>query len=156
MSPYFAERLLKLGSQVANARHYLEALDLFDEAADILEALEMGQSSLYADVLYERAQTKIKARLQRDFPALYVKTALTDVQTSTSIRRTIQDILPLKLAEGLYLEGYIHKRFFLRNEEALDCFKEAAQIEPGFVAAKRELSELLLQTERNGESPSKD
>ncbi len=140
---YFAEKLLNSGLELANATHYLEAIDLLDEARDIIELNEPVDQSLYSDVLYSLAQTKIKARLHQNFAAQYVKSALVDVQNSNKIKELISRILPQKLAEGYYLEGYILKRYFMRSEDALQCFTKAVNIDPGFVAAKRELSELI-------------
>lgn len=137
-----AENLFKLGENLAEKRHYLEALDLLDEARDILESTGETGISLYGDVLFVLAQTKIKGRIHQDFSAYYVKTALQDIQAANKLREKLSGVLPQKLAEGYYLEGYIHKRFFLRRNLAFVCFDKAVKIDPGAVAAKRELSEL--------------
>jgi tetratricopeptide (TPR) repeat protein len=139
----FAEKLLNTGVTLSNRTDYLEALDVLSEAQDILESSGLNESALYADVLYTLAQTKIKARIHQNFPAFYVKSALKEVQTSNRLKEKIRGILPQKLAEGYYLEGYIHKKFFMRTNMALACFTKAVNFDPGFVAAKRELSELI-------------
>ncbi|HMK36094.1 MAG TPA: hypothetical protein VK463_13560 [Desulfomonilaceae bacterium] len=137
-----AEKLLKLGQELSERAHYLEALDLLEEARDMLDASAATDSGLYGDVLFSLAKSKIKGRIHQDFPAYYVKTALQDVQAANKLREKLTGTLPQKLAEGYYLEGYIHKRFFMRNSLALECFVKAKNIDPGAVAAKRELSEL--------------
>jgi hypothetical protein len=143
-----AEKLLNTGVTLSNRSHYLEALDVLSEAQDIMESSGLNESTLYADVLYTSAQTKIKARIHQNFPAFYVKSALKEVQTSNRLKEKIRGILPQKLAEGYYLEGYIHKKFFMRTNVALTCFTKAVHFDPGFVAAKRELSELVTEDDQ--------
>jgi hypothetical protein len=143
-----AEKLMKTGHILADNTHYLEALDLLEKARDILDASGGDSSGLYADVMFALAQTKIKARLHQDFPANYVKTALQDVQSANKVREKIGGVLPQKLAEGYYLEGFIHKRFFMRKSAARTCFVRAVNIDPGSGAAKRELSELMASDEQ--------
>jgi hypothetical protein len=139
------EKLLRTGQELAERTHYLEALDLLEEARDALDATGMAQSGLYGDVLYAQAEVKIKGRLHQSFPAQYVKTALKDVQTANKLRGRLPDILPRKLAEGYFVEGYIQKRFFKRNGEARTCFEKALSADAGFASAKRELGELVLE-----------
>lgn len=137
-----AERLYNAGLALAERTQYLEALDLLSEAGDLLEASGKKQSRAYGDVLVALAQTKIKGRLHQNFPASYVKTALKEIQAANKLRERLSDVLPQQLAEGYYLEGFIHKKFFLRKEKARSCLDKAVKIDPGFAAAKRELSEL--------------
>ncbi len=137
-----AEKLFKLGQELSERTHYLEALDVLDEAREILDSSGAIITGLYGDILFTLAQTKIKGRIHQDFSAYYVKTALQDVQAANKLRERLTGMLPQKLAEGYYLEGYIHKRFFMRKNLALACFEKAVNIDPGAVAAKRELSEL--------------
>jgi hypothetical protein len=137
-----ADKLLSTGQLLIERTHYLEALDLLEEAKDMLEASRANHTAMYAEVLYSLAETKIKARNLQDFPAYYVKTALQEVQAANKLREKLSDVLPQKLAEGYYLEGYIHKKFFMRKREACIYLKKAKTIDPGHVAAKRELSEL--------------
>ncbi len=137
-----ADELLKTGQLLIEKTNYLEALDLLDEARDLLSASGKDQTALYADVLYSLAQAKIKARLHQDFPAYYVKTALREIQAANKLRDRLGDVLPQKLAEGYYLEGYIQKKFFMRKNAARLCFKKATAIDPGSASAKRELYEL--------------
>jgi tetratricopeptide (TPR) repeat protein len=140
--PITADKLLNTGQMLAERTHYVEALDLLGEAKDMLEASGMNQTAIYADVLYTLAETKIKARNLQDFPALYVKTALQDIQVANKLREKLPDVLPQKLAAGYYLEGYIHKRFFRRKREARLLLEKAKNIDPGFIPAKREIYEL--------------
>jgi tetratricopeptide (TPR) repeat protein len=142
------EKLLNLSITLTDKMHYLEALDLLDEASYILENLKQERTPLYAETRYRLAQTKIKGRIHQRFPAWYVKSALEDVQISNKLREKMDEVLPQKMAEGWFLEGYIHKRFFMRRKTALQCFTKAVAIDPGFVAAKRELSELLVEDEK--------
>ncbi|MBM3298917.1 MAG: hypothetical protein FJY85_03080 [Deltaproteobacteria bacterium] len=144
-----AEKLLAVGKTLVDRSHYLEALDLFNEARALLEREGGIGSALYADILYMSAEAKIKGRLHQGFPALYVKTAIEDVQTANTIREGISGILPQKLAEGYYLEGMIHKRFFMRTEHAKSCFWKAVNVDSGHVAARRELSEAVAQEKEN-------
>jgi hypothetical protein len=137
-----ADKLLGTGQLLTERTHYLEALDLLEEAKDMLEASRQNHTAMYADVLYTLAETKIKARNLQDFPAYYVKTALQDVQAANKLREKLSEVLPQKLAEGYYLEGYIHKKFFMRKREARAYLRKAVAIDPGHAAAKRELSEL--------------
>jgi len=139
------EKLLKTGQELAERTHYLEALDLLEEARDILENNGPSQSSIYADVLFSLAETKIKARLHQQFSSHYVKTALQDIRTANRIRERLPEIVPQRLAEGYFLEGYIQKRFFMRKNQAMACFSKAVNIDPGLAPAKRELFELMLQ-----------
>jgi len=143
-----AEKLFKLGQDLSNGTHYLEALDVLDEARDILETSGVTATGLYGDVLFALAQTKIKGRIHQDFSAHYVKSALQDIQAANKLRERLTETLPQKLAEGYYLEGYIHKRFFMRNNLAKACLEKAVNIDPGAVAAKRELSELLTSEDQ--------
>ena len=147
--PVGPEKLLKAGQELAENSHYLEALDLLEEARDILENNGPPQSSIYADVLFTIAQTKIKGRLHQNFSAYYVKTALQDIQTANKLRERLPDIVPQRLAEGYFLEGYIQKRFFMRNNQAMACFSKAVNIDPGLAPAKRELSELSCKSPNN-------
>lgn len=141
-------RLLNVGRSLIERTHYLEALDLLDEARDYLEVSGSDQPEFYADILYELARAKIKARLYQNFPAYYVKTALEDIQASNRIRERLDKTVPQKLADGYYLEGFIHKKFFMRRELAEINFLKALKIDPGSVAAKRELSELITSDDK--------
>lgn len=136
-------KLLRTGKVLAKLTHYLEALDLLEEARSILEKDGKRENRLYAEILFAIAETKIKGRLYQDFAAVYVKTALKDVQECNIVRERLPGVPPQELAEGYYLEGFIHKRFFMRKREARDCFERAIQLDPGNAAAKREKSELL-------------
>lgn len=146
-SDTLAPKLFSVGKSLSERSHYLESLDLYEEARDILESSGLDKTSLYADVLHEMAKTKIKARLHQNFPAQYVKTALEDVQLSNRVREKLAGVLPQNLAEGYYLEGYIHKKFFMRMDQAQANFLKALRVDPGAVAAKRELSELISNQE---------
>ena len=146
-----ASKLLNIGKSLSERSHYLESLDLFEEARDLLETSGMDNSALYSDVLHEMAKTKIKARLHQNFPAQYVRTALEDVQLSNRVREKLAGALPQSLAEGYYLEGYIHKKFFMRMDQAHANFLRALRVDPASVAAKRELSE-LISSQENKES----
>ena len=137
------KKLLDTGRILAEKTCYIEALDLFDEARLMLGKKGETRTGLYADVLYALSETKIKGRLHQQFPAYYVKTALDDIQEANRIREGLNGVLPQKMAEGYYLEGIIHKRFFMRKRQAVSCFVKAVNIDPGSVAAKRELSELM-------------
>jgi len=139
------EKLLQTGQELADKTHYLEALDLLEEARDILDRNGSPHGSIYADVLFTLAQTKIRGRLHQNFSAHYVKTALHDIQTANKLRERLTDIVPQRLAEGFFLEGYIQKRFFMRTKQAMACFSKALKIDPGLAPAKRELAELELQ-----------
>lgn len=143
-----AGRLLKVGLTLAEKTHYLEALDPLTEAADLLEEAGKQTTRVYADVLFAIAQTNTRGRIHQDFPAAYIKGALKNVQAANKLRERFQDIPAQQLAQGYYLEGFIHKRFFLRTEKALACFRKAVNVDPGFAAAKRELSELVGQADR--------
>ncbi len=143
-----ADKLLSTGQLLTERTHYLEALDLLEEAKDMLDASGGNHTAMYADVLYSLAETKIKARNLQDFPAYYVKTALQEVQAANKLREKLSDVLPQKLAEGYYLEGYIHKKFFMRKREACIYLKKAKTIDPGNVATKRELSELECEEQK--------
>jgi hypothetical protein len=143
--PIGPDKLLKVGQELAENSHYLEALDLLEEARDILESNGTPQSSIYADVLFTIAQTRIKGKLHQNFSAHYVKTALHEIQAANKLRERLPDTMPQRLAEGYYLEGYIQKRFFMRNNQALACFTKAVNVDPGLAAAKRELSDLITE-----------
>lgn len=138
-----AEKLLKAGLELSRNTHYLEALDLLDEAAMLLQSVGITETPIMGDVLYALAETKIKGRLHQRFPAGYVKAALKEIQASNRIRERLSDVLPQTLARGYYLEGFIQKRFFRRFPEASACFVKAVQVDPHCTAAKRELSELI-------------
>jgi hypothetical protein len=144
-----AEKLLRASQDQAEKTYYIEALDTLDEAVDMIRAAGTTDGAVYGDALYAMTQVKIKGRLHQNFPALYVKTALKDVQASNKLRERQRNILPRKLAEGYYLEGYIQKKFFKREREAGSCFKKAVAADPGFAAAKRELSELIGSDDEN-------
>ena len=45
----------------------------------------------------------------------------------------------------LFRFGYIQKKFFMRNDIAVKSFLKAVNIDPGSIAAKRELSELIAE-----------
>jgi tetratricopeptide (TPR) repeat protein len=141
-----AERLYKTGLDLVRRTHYLEALDMFNEARDLLDSSGMERTRMYGDLLFASAETKIKGRLHQGFPASYVKSALKDVRAANKLREKLPDILPQQRAAGYYLEGFIHKKFFMRKEKALSCFVKAVNIDPGSTAAKRELSELVAGT----------
>lgn len=138
-----AATLLKTAAILVDRTHYLEALDLLEEAKDVLDRDGMKHTALYGDVLYALAETKIKGRLHQSFSAYYVKSALDDIQATNKIREKIGGILPQKLAQGYYLEGVIHKRFFMHKAKAMSCFVKAVNIDSSSAAAKRELSELI-------------
>lgn len=142
------DQLFKTGKLLANRTHYLEALDLFDEARDLLEKNGTTETRLYADVLFSSARAKIKGRLHQHFSALFVKMALKEIQASNMLREKLSGVPPQELAEGYFLEGVIHKRFFMRKREALDCFRRAVEIDPGNYPAKREWSELIAEENR--------
>lgn len=141
------QQLLRAGLDLSEQTHYLEALDLLEEARDILEAEGVTQTALYGDVLYALAETRIKGRIHQGFPAQYVKFALKEVQLANKVRERLRDLPPRKFAEGFFVEGYIQKKFFKRISEALACLEKAVSIDPGFAAAKRELGELVLSKE---------
>lgn len=137
------EQLVKTGRILVEKTHYLEALDLFNEARDILEVSGGRDGEEYGDVLFDSAQAKIKGRIHQGFPASYVKSALKDIQESNSLREKLTDVLPQKMSKGYYLEGFIHKKFFRRKKAALSCFIKSVNLDPSNSAAKRELSELV-------------
>ncbi len=139
-----AKSLLNTGTILVDRTHYLEALDLLEEARDILDRDSMDQTTLYGDVLYALAEAKIKGRLYQNFSAYYVKTALEDIQAANRIREKIGGILPQRMAQGYYLEGFIHKRFFMDKDKAESCFMKAVSIDSSSAAAKREWSELII------------
>jgi hypothetical protein len=143
-----ARKLMEFGTTLATNTRYLEALDLLEEARDILDQSGATHSELYADTLFALAQTKIKARIHQEFPASYVKSALEDVQTANRVRENLPKVLPQKLAEGYFLEGYIQKKFFMRNPQAEAAFERTIKVDPGHAAAKRELSELVPAAKR--------
>ena len=136
-----AEKLLKVGLVLADRTSYLEALDPLNEAAQLLDEAGKQATRIYADVLVAIAETKTKGRIHQGFPAAYVKGALKDVQAANKLRERFQDIPRQQLAQSYYLEGVIHKRFFLRKEKARDCFQKAVNVDSGFAPAKRELSD---------------
>jgi hypothetical protein len=138
-----AERLFRAGVTLAEKTHYLEALDLLDESRMFIETSGDPKSPQYSDILFALAQTKIKGRIHQDFPAFYVKTALKEIQSSNKLRDKLPEVLPQKLAEGLFLEGTIQKRFFMRKREALSCFSRCVEVDPGHAACKRELSSVI-------------
>lgn len=142
-----AENLLRTGTVLSDRTHYLEALEMFDEARDLLDQAGLNQTLLYGDVLFALAQTKIKGRIHQDFAASYVKSGLEEVQAANRLREKLSGVLPQKLAQGYYLEGYILKRFFMRTKQAESCFRRAVNVDPGSSAAKRELSELIAGPE---------
>jgi len=137
-----AGRLLKVGLALAERTCYLEALDPLNEAAQLLDEAGRQNTRIYADVLLAIAETKTKGRIHQSFPSAYIKAALKDVQAANKLRERLQDIPRQQLAQGYYLEGVIHKRFFLRDEQARECFRKAVEVDPGFAPAKRELSDL--------------
>jgi len=146
-----AAKLLAMGQALGEKTQYLEALDCLQEARDLLEGPGVKNVGTLGDVLFALAQTKIKARLHQNFPAHYVKTALEDIQAANRLREKLPGTIPQKLAEGYFLEGFIHKKFFMRRDKALFFFMKAVNIDPGSAAAKRELSELIV-----GEDPRQD
>jgi tetratricopeptide (TPR) repeat protein len=139
---------LGTAEELADKTRYLEALDLLDEARDILDTNGSPQTALYSDVLFALAHTKIKGRLHQNFSAYYVKSALQEIQAANKLREKLPNMLPQRLAEGYYLEGLIQKRFFLRTDQARACFLKAVNVDPGAAAAKRELSELIAGKEQ--------
>ncbi|GEM_PF-980607 len=139
-----AKRLFRTGQTLVERTHYFEALDLFNEARLLLESARKDNSEFFSDILFALARAKIKARLHQRFPASYVKTALRDVREANGLRERLPDVLPQKLAEGYYLEGMIHKRFFMRRKKARSLFEKTIKLDPGNAAAKRELSELIV------------
>lgn len=146
-----ASKLLQTGQVLAEKTHYLEALDLLNEAREIAEASDKQQTGFYADILYALAQTKIRGRLHQQFPAYYVKTALEDVQAANKVREAIPGILPQKLAEGYFLEGFVQKKFFLRRNEARACLEKAKNLDPGSAAVRRELFDLEATADSKGD-----
>ncbi len=139
------QKLLKAGSGLMEKKHYLEALDHLNEARDALESSGHTESPLYADVMLSLAETKIRGRIYQQFPAYYVKTALEDVQLANKLHERLAGVMPEKLAEGYFLEGYIQKNFFMRYDAAVQVFSKAITVDPSLTAAKRELSELLAE-----------
>lgn len=137
-----AQRLVNTAKILVEKTHYLEAMDLLQEARDSLDGAGLTGTALYADVLFALAETKIKARLYQNFPAYYVKTALEEVQAANKIRERLAGVLPQKLSQGYYVEGFIHVQFFKRNKDARSCFLKAVNVDAGNAAAKRALSEL--------------
>ncbi len=138
-----AEQLLDCGRGLVDRTHYLEALDLLQEACDKLEHDKNTQSELYADTLFNLAQAKIKGRIHQRFPAYYVKTALENVKRANKLLERVSGVLPQKLSAGYFLEGYIHWNFFRRKPQAVSCFVKAVNVDTGNAAAKRALSELI-------------
>lgn len=143
-----ANNLVKMGTDLAERSRYLEAVEIFEEARNVLESAGLTSSMLYADAQFFLAQTMIKARLHQGFPAFYVKAALESVQSANKLREGLPKMLPQKLAEGYFLEGYIHKKFFMRRKEAAALLEKAVNIDPGSTAAKRELSELISEDDQ--------
>ncbi len=155
-----ADRFLQAGMALSEKTHYLEALDLLDDARMLIEKVGNQNSPLYADVLFALALTKIKGRIHQDFPAFYVKSARKDIEDSNRLRGKLPGVLPQKLAEGLYLEGTIHQRFFKGERKAHDCFSRCVEVDPGNAACKRELSPLIpgapTKTDGGAESGPQD
>jgi thioredoxin-like negative regulator of GroEL len=142
-----ASQLYSAAHDLMGKTHYLEALDLLDDARAILVAADMDAGKQFADILFAMAEAKTKGRLYQQFPAAMVKSALKEVQAATRLWERLHGIPAQKLSQGYYLEGYIHKRFFMRSREAVACFKKAVTVDPGNAAAKRELSELIVSAE---------
>lgn len=140
-----AEQLLECGRGLVDQTHYLEALDVLQEACDQLEQKADKQSELYADVHFTLAQAKIKGRIHQNFPAFYVKAALENVKTANKAMERFSGVLPQKLSAGYFLEGYIHWNFFRRKPQAVSCFVKAVNVDAGNAAAKRALSELITE-----------
>jgi tetratricopeptide (TPR) repeat protein len=138
-----SRNLVRIGLELAERTHYLEALDHLNEARDFMENEGRNQTREYSDLLFLLAQTKIKGRIHQGFPAAYVKSSLKDIQTANRLREKLPNMIPQHLAEGYYLEGYIHKNFFKRRDKAIWCLDRAVNLNPGHAAAKRELSELV-------------
>jgi hypothetical protein len=132
------------GLTLAEKTHYLEALDLINEARDLMEHGKLRQTRLYGDILFASAQTKIKGRIHQRFPAAYVKSALKDIRATNRLRERLPKVLPQKLSQGYFIEGYIHWEFFRREKKAVSCLIKAVNIDPGNAAAKRKLSELII------------
>ncbi len=137
------EHLYRTGVDLMEKSRYLEALDLFSEARRMLEADGKRDTRLFSDLLYAIASTKIRGRLHQSFPALYVKTALKEIEQANSLREKLSDAPARQLAEGYFLEGFIHQRFFKRKREAREIFQRAIKVDPGFAPAKRALSGML-------------
>jgi len=142
-----ARSLLETGNALSDKTDYLEALEMFEDARYLLDQAGQNETLLYADVLFALARTKIKGRLHQDFPASYVKTALEDVQAANRLREKLPRVAPQSLAEGYFLEGYIHKKFFMRTKQAEKCFTTCVKVDPGNAAAKRELSDVKAGSE---------
>lgn len=138
-----AEQLLESGRGLVDQTHYLEGLDLLQEARDQLEHRGVTQSELYAEVLFNLAQAKIKGRIHQNFPAHYVKAALKDVKEANKLMERISGVVPQKLSAGYFLEGYIHWNFFRKKPQAVSSFVKAVNVDAGNAAAKRALSELI-------------
>lgn len=138
-----ADQLLHCGRGLVDQTHYLEGLDLLQEACDQLERGGEIQSELYAETLFSLAQAKIKGRIHQSFPAYYVKTALEDVKKANKLMERVSGVPPQKLSAGFFLEGYIHWNFFRRKPQAVSCFVKAVNVDAGNSAAKRALSELI-------------
>jgi len=139
------QKLLKAGVGLMEKKCYLEALDHLNEARDALENVGQTESGLYADLMLTLAETKIRARLHQDFSAYYVKTALEDVRLANKLHERLAGVMPQKLAEGYFMEGYIQKNFFMRYDLAAQIFSKAVTVDPSLTAAKRELSELVAE-----------
>jgi len=142
-----AQSLFKTGNILSDKTDYLEALEMFEKARHLLDQAGQNETLLYADVLFALARTKIKGRLHQNFPASYVKTALEDVQAANRLREKLPRIVPQSLAEGYFLEGFIHKKFFMRTKQAESCFVQCVKVDPGNAAAKRELSDVKSGSE---------
>ncbi len=142
------QELMKAGIGLMESTHYLEALDHLNEAKDALESNGQTESGLYAEVMLILAETKLRARLHQNFPAYYVKTALEDVQLANKLHERLSGVMPQKLAEGYFLEGFIQKNFFMRYDLAAQIFSKAVTVDPSLTAAKRELSELIAEGKR--------
>jgi hypothetical protein len=137
------ELMLRMAETLVKKTHYLEALDVLNEARDHIEELGATQNSLYADLLHCMAQAKIMGRLHQGFPAFYVKTALEDIQAANKLRENLPGTLPQRLSEGYFLEGYIHWNYFRRRNQAMALYVRAISLDSGNSAAKRALSELI-------------
>lgn len=142
------ESLLQAGRSLADRTHYLEALDHFNEARDLLDRAGLQETRIYGDIVAASAKAKIKGRLHQQFPAQYVKMALREAQLAVELREMLKEVPPQQLAESYFLEGFIQKRFFRRTDPARESLEKAVRAYPGFAAAKRELGELKLQTKK--------
>lgn len=139
-----ARSLYRTGLVLIDNTAYLEALDCLGEAEQILEAAGETESRAYSDILYAKAEAKMKGRIHQDFCAAYVKSALKDVLAANKLRETLTDIPAQTLAEGYYLAGIIQTKFIpSRRENGYRCLEKCVTVNPGSAACKRELSGLL-------------